>query len=158
MKWTMQDIDTYLQAKEYVDTAVIPLIPIDLKEDVKQKVSMGTFISTMADAIERQFKGRVLLFPAFTYIKNQPLEKRKSELIDWDRHVYEQGFKHVVYLTADGDWKQVEDELPDMLVWLPALPFENMEDRYLKQMIDQQMKQIIPLLTNKWQSEPKQRP
>ena len=36
MKWIPQDIETYLNAKEYVDTAVIPLFSISFGDDMKQ--------------------------------------------------------------------------------------------------------------------------
>ncbi|MDI5789381.1 DUF2487 family protein [Bacillus licheniformis] len=41
MKWNTHDADVYLNAKEYIDTAVIPLISVDLGDQFKSAVSKG---------------------------------------------------------------------------------------------------------------------
>ncbi|ADU30150.1 YpiF family protein [Evansella cellulosilytica] len=157
MKWTTSHIDTYLNAKEYVDTAIIPLIPIEWRSDLKGKVSMAEFTTLIVEELERQFKGRVFQILPFTYLSEESEEERVARLKKWDQHLYSGGFKHVVYITADGEWKKVEKELPDMLIWLPSLSLENMDESYAKEIIGQQMKQLLPLITNKWQEEPQER-
>ncbi|MBU9723933.1 MULTISPECIES: YpiF family protein [Bacillaceae] len=157
MKWTTEQMDMYLKAKEYVDTAIIPLIPVDLLNDPKGKVSMGEFTTVIVDEIERQFRGRVFQIPAFTYVVGEKEEEKLQRLKDWDKHLFSNGFKHILYITSDSEWRKVENELPDMLIWIPSLSLESMEDKYAKEIIDQQMKQLLPLVTNKWQDEPKER-
>ena len=157
MKWTTEQMDMYLSAKEYVDTAVIPLIPIDWENDPKGKVSMGEFTSVIVEEIERQFKGRIFQLAPFTYLSEEPEKERLSRLLKWDKHFFENGFKHIIYLTSDGDWKKVEKDLPDMLIWMPSLSLEAMDNSYAKEIVTQQMKQVLPLITNRWQEEPKER-
>jgi len=43
-EWKANEMDTYLQAKEYVDTAIIPLVPISCGDRMKSTVVMGEFI------------------------------------------------------------------------------------------------------------------
>ncbi|UCZ54793.1 YpiF family protein [Bacillus shivajii] len=157
MKWTTEQMDMYLQAKEYVDTAVIPLVPVEWGKDPKGVVSMGEFTAILVDELERQFKGRVFQMMPFTYLKSEDDDQRVQRLKDWDLHLFENGFKHIVYVTSDGDWKKHEGSLTDMLIWIPSLSLESMDDKYVKQIIDQQMKQILPLITNKWQEDPRDR-
>ncbi|WP_096434885.1 YpiF family protein [Alteribacter populi] len=157
MKWITNDVDMYLKSREYVDTAVIPLIPIDWDKDPKGAVSKGEFIGILIEEIEKQFKGRLFQIPPFTYLMNQPVEERMKRIKEWDRHFYENGFKHIVYLTSDAEWKQAESEFPDLLLWIPSLPLENVEPAYVKQMMEQQIKQILPIISDKWQSEPRDR-
>jgi len=83
MKWVTKDMDVYIQAKEYVDTAVIPLIPVSLEGNLKNTVSMGEFITILSNEVERQFKGRIILFPAFTYSNGEELEMAKVRLNQW---------------------------------------------------------------------------
>ncbi|TMW73583.1 YpiF family protein [Alteribacter natronophilus] len=157
MKWNTTDADMYLKASEYVDTAIIPLIPLNWKKDFKGTVARGEFISLITDEIEKQFKGRVYTIPPFTYLEEESDEVRAERLKQWDDHLFKNGFAHVIYLTSDGDWKRVEEHLPDTLLWIPALPLENVEPSYAKDMVSQQIRQILPMITDKWQSGPKER-
>ncbi|MCD8510720.1 MAG: YpiF family protein [Bacillus sp. (in: Bacteria)] len=157
MKWTTQEMDMYLSSKEYVDTAIIPLIPINWSKDVKGTVSMGEFTSILVDEIERQFKGRLFQMAPFTYLTEEGEESKITRLKAWDNHFFENGFKHVIYITSDASWKKSEKELPDMLVWIPSLSLESMDNTYAKEIISQQMKQILPLITSKWQEDPIER-
>ncbi|MDG5787581.1 YpiF family protein [Evansella sp. AB-P1] len=157
MKWTAQQMDMYLSSKEYVDTAIIPLIPLDWKNDAKGIVSMGEFTSILVDEIERQFKGRLFQIAPYTYLTEEEEQDKLNRLLTWDKHFFKHGFKHIVYITSDSFWKTVEKDLPDMLIWVPSLSLETMDDSYAKQIIDQQLKQLLPLITNKWQEEPIER-
>ncbi|MBU9711808.1 YpiF family protein [Evansella tamaricis] len=157
MKWTTEQMDMYLKAKEYVDTAIIPLIPLDWEKDPKGKVSMGEFTSILTDQLETQFKGRVFQIAPFTYLSQEDEDDRLKRLVAWDHHLFDNGFKHILYVTSDSEWKKVERNLPDMLIWIPSLSLESMEDTYKKQIIDQQLKQLIPLIADKWQGEPVKR-
>lgn len=80
MKWQATEMDTYLQAKEYVDTAIIPLIPLSWQKDVKQTVAMGEFISIITMEVEKQFHGRVVQFPGFTYVKTEDMNSRLARI------------------------------------------------------------------------------
>src|SRR5690606_21499641 len=91
MKWFTVDMDVYLQAREYVDTAVIPLIPVSLEGDLKSTVSMGEFIAILSNEVERQFKGRIILFPAFTYSNGEGLEMASGRLNQWTSDLIDGG-------------------------------------------------------------------
>ncbi|GAE34572.1 YpiF family protein [Halalkalibacter akibai] len=151
MKWQATEMDTYLQAKEYVDTAIITLVPVSWQTEIKQTVAMGEFISIMATELEKQFHGRVIQFPAFSYIKSEESPSRLARLEKWEAELKAGGVKHLVYLTSDSEWKLVENELNGMLIWLPTIPLEHMDVSYKREVISDQMKQLIPLMTNKWQ-------
>ena len=59
MKWTAKDLDMYVQAKEYVDTLLIPLVPLSFGERIKKSGSMNEFITILSMEIEKQMKGRI---------------------------------------------------------------------------------------------------
>ncbi|WP_078553289.1 YpiF family protein [Bacillus alkalicellulosilyticus] len=152
MKWQTTEMDTYLQAKEYVDTAIIPLIPISLQQQVKSTVAMGEFITIITNELERQFHGRVIEIPPFTYVKSEPINERLDRLNTWYQDLKDSGVVHVVFLTSDSEWKTVEQEVPELLLWLPTIPLEHMEQKYKVEAISDQIKQLIPIMTNKWQN------
>lgn len=151
MKWSTKDVDLYLQAREYVDTAVIPLIPISWGDQIKKTVGLGEFTSTLAQEVERQFKGRIILFPAFTYSINEGIDQIDRRLEIWSKEIAEHGLPHLIFLTSDLDWKEREERVPGSLISIPAIPLEHVEDKYKQSIIQDQMKQMISIFMNIWQ-------
>ncbi|MCT8138908.1 YpiF family protein [Anaerobacillus sp. CMMVII] len=151
MKWQAKEIDLYLQAKEYVDTAILSLVPINWGSEIKSTVQMGEFITLISDELERQFKGRVLQFPSFTYLKTEGLDERLQRVNALDEHLKSNGFEHIIYVTSDIEWKQIEGDMMDTLLWIPSIPLEHMEQKYKMETLSNQIKQMLPILTNKWQ-------
>ncbi|MDV2884345.1 YpiF family protein [Alkalihalophilus pseudofirmus] len=152
MKWQSSEMDKYLQSKEYVDTAIVPLIPISWQKEIKSTVAMGEFISIITQELERQFQGRVVLFPAFTYLETENAEERTLRLKRWSEELKLGGMEHIVYATSDGFWKTVEEELGEWLIWLPSIPLEHLSPENRREVIGGQIKQLVPIMTNKWQN------
>ncbi|WP_313798503.1 YpiF family protein [Cytobacillus sp.] len=152
MKWISQDIDMYIKSKEYVDTAVLPLFPVSLGEDIKQSAAMSEFISLLSIQLERQFRGRLVMLPGYSYLKSFPEAKLISDLMLWETELLEKGFKHVFYLTSDSGWKAIENQFAGGLIWLPSLPLEHMDEQYKNTILDDQVKQLLNLFMQKWQS------
>lgn len=150
MKWIPQDIESYLKVKEFVDTAVIPLIPLSFGEDMKQAVSMSEFITLTGVLLEKQFAGRILLLPPFTYLTADNDEKKWQELLRWTEVLKSKGFNHIFFLTSDSEWKMNEERLNNSLVWIPAIPLENFEESQKYTIIDHQVSQITRFITRKW--------
>lgn len=153
MKWIPQDIEMFVKAREYVDTIVIPLYPISFGDDVKQTANMTEFINLLTNQLEKQFKGRMILLPSFTYLKTQEKEKVLNNLLDWEKILKLENFNHIFYVTSDSDWKLKEDHLEGSLLWLPALPLEHMDEKQKKSIIEDQVKQLLNLFIQKWHVE-----
>lgn len=151
LKWIPKDIEQYIKAQEYIDTAVIPLISVAFGESMIQSAAKSEFITLLTTLLERQFTGRILLLPPFTYIKEESLEKNLNQLESWISAVNQNRTKHIFLLTCDSEWKMHEDKLKDSLIWLPALTLENLEDSQKVSLIDSQVKQLLALFTQKWQ-------
>ncbi|TKC19707.1 YpiF family protein [Robertmurraya kyonggiensis] len=152
MKWVANDIDMYLGAKEYVDTIVLPLFPISFGDDIKQTTSMTEFISLLSIQLERQFKGRILMLPGYTYIKNNPDNVLIDDIKRWEAEFQNQSFNHVFYLTSDSDWRTREESFEGSLIWLPSLPLESMDEKYRNSILEDQVQQLIHLFVKKWQN------
>ncbi|WP_252313359.1 YpiF family protein [Sinobaca sp. H24] len=150
MKWTADDVTVFFREKQYIDTLLLPLQPVSFTDDMKQSASMQEFVEALTREIEKQFKGRVMLSPAFPYLKKESLEEHVQEVQKWTQEAKRGGFAHIIFITSDAGWKQVEKNLDGMLLWMPFVPFENLENSYKKQIISEQMKQLLPLLTMKW--------
>lgn len=150
MKWVPENIEMYLAEKEYVDTAVIPLIPLSFGEDMKLSSSMAEFITLASGLLERQFTGRILLLPPFTYLTGNVSENRISELLKWTTGLKDNHFSHIYFLTSDSEWKDCEDKLEGTVVWIPAVSLGGFDDLQKKAIIDNQVKQLLSFITRKW--------
>lgn len=150
LKWIPLDAETYLGAKEYVDTAVIPLYSITFEDELKESAIIAEFLTLLTRHLERQFTGRIFLIPPFVYLKDQHKEKTFKDLKSWEEVIGKSGFKHIFYITSESDWKQYEKSLDGSLVWIPSVPLENMNDVQKMSIIDSQIRQLFHLLTEKW--------
>lgn len=150
MKWIPQDVETYLSAREYVDTAVIPVYSVSVGGEMKQSAAMAEFITLLTSHLERQFTGRLILFPPFTYLKNDKSDKVLSDLQNWGETIAKSEFKHIFYITSEVEWRAQENELGGSLIWLPSLPLEHMNETDKMEMVDSQVKQLLNLFTQKW--------
>lgn len=150
MKWNPQDVEVYLQSKEYVDTAVIPLLPVAFDSEMGQAAAMSEFITLITGQLERQFKGRILLLPGFSYLKIMEEEHTVSHLLDWETQLKSNGFKHIFYLTSDVFWKPFDGRLSGSLIWIPSIPLETMQESMKISVVESQVKQMINLFTKEW--------
>ncbi|MBY0145464.1 YpiF family protein [Neobacillus niacini] len=150
MKWVSKDIETYSTAKEYVDTAVIPIYSVSFGNEMKQSASNAEFITLLTTYLERQFTGRLLLVPPFTYLKSDNQEDILQQLKKWEENIETSEFKHIFYITTEIDWKNFEKELTGSLIWLPSLPLEHLNDSQKISMVESQVKQLLSLFTQKW--------
>jgi Protein of unknown function (DUF2487) len=152
MKWNSEDIEMYLKAKEYVDTIVLPLFPVSLDDQMKQTAEMTEFISLICVQLERQFRGRLIMLPGYTYLKSIRVDELTSNLLKWEQEFLNKGFKHIVYLTSDSDWKKFESQLNGSLIWLPTIAFQKMDEQYRNIILEDQVKQLYSLFIQKWQA------
>jgi len=153
MKWTSHDVDMYNQAKEYIDTALVPLIPIAMGGDMEQSASMAEYTALLAGQLERQFTGRLVLLPAFTYMESENQDEAAYRLSKWEESLAGEGFKHIFLLTTDENWRLSEKGLGGSLIWLPLLPLAGLEEQQKVILINGQIKQLMKLFTAKWNQE-----
>lgn len=153
MKWVSADMEMYMKAREFVDTVVVPLIPMTLKGDIIPTVEMGEFISILASELEREYKGRLIVLPAFTYLKDEDPSTLINRVNLWNNTFLEDGIKNVVLLTSDTDWKLNEKDIQATLLWVPSISFKDLDKKYIEQMVKSQMKSIHTIVINLWKKE-----
>ncbi|GGE38861.1 hypothetical protein GCM10011391_17080 [Pullulanibacillus camelliae] len=149
MKWRAKDIERYLTEKSFIDTVLLPLIPIQWEEAMLHTVREGEFIQIVSAEAERQLTGRVILHPAFTYLKAEPLEEHCKRLEKWKQQLINNGFKFVYFVTSDVQWKTIEDRI-EQLIWMPAVPLEHMNDRHRGDFIEENVGSIMKIITSQW--------
>lgn len=116
---------------------------------MKTVVEQGEFIELLSMELEREYKGRVLLLPAFTYLVESQ-KNEKGRLQEWTNHLRKQGFKHIAYVTSDFSWKEDMQELQGDLFWFPSLALEQFSDQAKREVIHAHIKNIMVMLEEKW--------
>ncbi len=146
MNWNASDMNLFLQQKEYIDTLVVPLLKVEtVEERMKASASSSDFLMNLAGYIEQQFKGRIMVAPPFAYTPSMGLQQF-GEVLSGD--IAKSSFKHIFYMTTDSQWTSIE--MPGKVLWLPAIPIENMDDRLKQSILEDQLKQLLPQLTEEW--------
>ncbi|ANT57036.1 YpiF family protein [Bacillus altitudinis] len=145
MKFQAEDADLFLQSKDYIDTAIIPLVGIDASH-IKQTVSLGEFTILVAEDLERQLKGRVFLFPPHTYLE---VNNRKQEDILAVKQSLQEHFQHVVFITSDNKWKEQLEVIESAFI-LQSVPLEHLKVNLKQKVIQDSVEQILNFLLQKW--------
>lgn len=152
MKWIKDDIEKYVEAKEYVDTAIIPVQAFQLSKDEQlvKDTFAGEVLSIYANEIEKELSGRLLLTPAYTFNKQSNIEKEVARLNEWVADIKEQPFDHIFILTLDLDLKKVEKDIDGNLLWFPGMQPTDLQSQESVQMIRSQIEQISELIRSYW--------
>ncbi|WP_409301370.1 YpiF family protein [Peribacillus sp. SCS-155] len=148
MRWTPKEIDAFNQAKEYIDTIMIPLIPVSIDQDMKQSASIHNFINILTMSVEQQFRGRILLMPQLSYLSSSPVEDKLGLVRSWKQEA--SGFKHVLFITSDIEWKRHEGVLGGSLLWIPSMPLEHLADDQARTLVNDQVRQLSDVFSKMW--------
>lgn len=146
MNFNVNDIEQFQTQKQFIDTAIVPLVQLNLlDEGMKQSSSAVEYLMTLTMFIEQQFRGRVMLMPPFSYT-----DQTKNELLPMQlqEELHSTGFKSIVFITCDHSWTKKSEDLN--ILWLPAIPLESMDKTVKQRILEDQLKQIIPVLTEAW--------
>lgn len=151
MRWENDTIDQYLAAREYIDTLIMPIIKIDLSENLREAVYMSSLISNFALQLEEQIKGRVLLVPGFTYA-GEITENVIGLLNGLSEQAKLAGFKNVVFLTQNNEWEQRQNELDGAILKLDVeapkeneLPHYKMNVDEIRQIAERYVAKVVQL-------------
>jgi hypothetical protein len=155
MKWLAEDLDVFQREKEYIDTVLIPLVPIKWGEQMSSVVREGRFSLILAELLERELKGRVILSPAFTYLKSGSFEETKRTLERWLAEIQGAGVKFILTLTSDVDWKTgpIKSQAEGVeTIWLPAVPVEHMNPKHKQDFLDETVGNVLKQIAQVWQT------
>ncbi len=146
MFFNVKDVSEFQNNKEFIDTVIIPLLSINLTENmIKQSSSATEYLMSLTAFIEQQFKGRLMLMPPFSYTEET---KDDLSLVNLQEAFQKAGFKHVLFITCDHYWTSYNEDLD--VIWLPSIPLESMDKTVKKTILEDQLKQVIPILSSKW--------
>ncbi|MEN2766186.1 DUF2487 family protein [Ornithinibacillus xuwenensis] len=152
MQWTKNDMQLYVGSKEYIDTALIPIIPFQVSQEstIGKSTLKREVVSIFATEIEQELTGRILLIPNYYYLEFGDKSEELKRLNQWIEEIKKQPFKHVFILTLDANWKKVESDLEGNLLWLPGFTSENTASTKMQQLIRGQVTDVVELIRSYW--------
>ncbi|MEO4053157.1 YpiF family protein [Solibacillus sp. CAU 1738] len=149
MFFNVKDVELFQAQKQFIDTAIVPLLSLDFEENsMKQSSSAAEYLMSLTAFIEQQFKGRLMLTPPFSYIEQT---RHQIDITIIKEILTKSGFKHVIFISCDHFWTSLQDDLN--IIWLPPIPLESMDKSVKQRILEDQLKQVIPNLTAAWSKQ-----
>ncbi|TSB46927.1 DUF2487 family protein [Alkalicoccobacillus porphyridii] len=150
MKWNTKDIKVYQQQKQYVDTVLIPLLPMSPGKELARSVTQSEYSMAISDELERMYQGRLIVSLPFTYQPVGSYESVLDQLNQWIHAWREDGIKHVVLVTSDSEWRSYETALSGTLIWLAAVSLSTMEPKERMNICSQIAQDLAPIFKKEW--------
>ena len=152
MRWTQEDLDKYLQAKEYVDTIILPVQAFHMSDEkqLKQDAFNNEVLAIYAAEIEKELSGRVLLTPTYHYLKSADFSAEIERLTSWVKELETQPFENIFIFTFDKELKKVEKDFPCELIWFPGMKIGDVRSKEAGKLIRNQVEQISELIRAYW--------
>lgn len=152
MKWTKTDMEKYKDAKEFVDTLLIPLSPFELGDDasLEKHSFQQEVLHIFAHEIEQLLAGRLLLIPSYMYLKSTEREAEVARIEYFIENAKKQPFTHVFYLTFDAEWRKHEANLQGNVLWVPSLKSGDLKSKEVQALIRDQVEQLAELIRTYW--------
>ncbi|WAA13753.1 DUF2487 family protein [Fervidibacillus halotolerans] len=153
MRWTAEEAVVYLQSKEYIDTALIPIISISFDQKGIDSGNDNEWIQRISMEIEKQFKGRILLLPPLSYATSFQKEQRKNWFRLWVESLNNNVFKHLLFIGTEDLWVSVAEEFDCKYFRIPSVPLRHLDDPYKWTMVQNQVKKLLPQIVEMWHND-----
>ena len=151
MKWKKDDLQKYVQAKEYIDTILMPLVPFQLSDEDSEKLSFQKEVMRIfANEIEQELSGRVMLIPSYHYLKNADKDTEVERINQWIKELKSQPFQHFILLSFDASWKKYEKNLDGYLLWFPGMQTGDLQSEDTRIIIKDQIAQLLEIIRSHW--------
>lgn len=152
MQWNYVDVERYRDAKEYIDTLFIPLIPFQLSadKDLEKLAFQSESLRIFLDQLEKELSGRTLLTPDYPYLLQTSKDDEVVRIGQWIEDVQQQPFEHIFFFTHDAKWKKYERELDGVLIWIPSTASGDIHSPDFVKLIRDQVAEMSELIRSYW--------
>lgn len=152
MKWTKNDMEKYKNAKEFVDTLLIPLSPFEIGEDtsLEKDAFQQEVLHLFVHEIEQQLAGRLLLIPSYMYLKSAVKDNEVNRIQQFVIDAKKHPFEHVFFVTFDASWRKYEADLNGHVLWVPSVQTGDLKSKEVQSLIKDQVTQLSELIRSYW--------
>lgn len=157
MRWTAVDAEKFFRSKEYVDTVLIPVMPVSFQENCIDHAGESEYLHLVSAGLEKQFQGRVLLMPPLIYCVSRD-NCIIHVLLHWTEVLETEFFQHICFLTVEKIPQQLITDKRVKVLPVPAIPMHQLDRHNQKIMINEQIDQLSRLLKKFWMAGEKDGP
>lgn len=152
MKWTKMDMEKYIEAKEFVDTLLIPLSPFKMGDDtsLEKDAFQQEVLHLFVHEIEQQLAGRLLLIPSYMYLKDADKKSEAERIQLFLEDAQKQPIEHVFYITFDASWRKHEKDLQGNVLWVPSVQTGDLKSKEVQSLIKDQVEQLSEYIRSYW--------
>lgn len=150
MKWNTKDIKVYQQQKQYVDTVLIPVLPLAVQKDLIRSVTQSEYIVAITDELERIYQGRLVVSLPFTYQSTHTYDQLVTQLNGWIDEWKKDGIKHIILLTSDSEWRAYDTDVNGVLIWLAAVSLSTMPTKERLDICSQIAQDLSSIFVKEW--------
>ena len=140
MLYNYHDLSLIKDEIEFVDTAVIPVVDIDITDDRLENSNNIELMQHVLFLLEKQLKGRLLITPLFSVINNDA-----KSVVDYGNQLKDFGFKHIVILTVNNRDIDEFDQIK-----LNSIPLENFEADVMQSLVKDEMTNVLKQIIKFW--------
>jgi hypothetical protein len=148
MIWIEKDLKQVIENKEFIDTVLVPLTPISFNEQDVKLANQVEDLGILLNELERQYRGRVIVTPPFSYLINE--SNKVERLNEWGNMFRENGMKNVFFVTCDFEWKGLETDFTDNIMWIPSLDLASFDMTTQKSIVSKHIEHLITVFSKKW--------
>ena len=148
MIWIEKDLKQVIENKEFIDTVLVPLTPISFNEQDVKLANQVEDLGILLNELERQYRGRVIVTPPFSYLINE--SNKVERLNEWGNMFRENGMKNIFFVTCDFEWKGLETDFTDNIMWIPSLDLASFDMMTQKTIVSKHIEHLITIFSKKW--------
>ncbi|WP_414049689.1 DUF2487 family protein [Macrococcus animalis] len=139
MLFNHQDLKTLQDQLEYIDTAIVPVIPVDYSKHLMDIADNYEMIQYVTMGVEQQFKGRLLVLPPLQVIDDTMIiDTVESQLMTF-------GFKNLVFVTP-----QKFNLEKDNVHKINILPLETLDNEMKQAFVQDNIKALMKAIVLLW--------
>lgn len=140
MQYTNKDLKLLKDELEFIDTAVIPFVSIDMDEEALRHANNSELVQMVGLQLEKQFKGRLMLTPVVSTIGEDT-----GMLINYRHQLLNYGFQNVIVLTP---LKLQPDDMN--VIRLNEIPLEDMSRDMKAELVGDEVKNAMKKIIAVW--------
>ncbi|ULG71020.1 DUF2487 family protein [Macrococcus brunensis] len=140
MLFNHQDLKDIKHQLEYIDTAIIPVIDVDYRNQLLNIVDSYEVIQMMTLSVENQFKGRVLLVPPVQVQEDYTLATVIGEQLK------SYGMRNILFVTPSHS----RFETAETQFKVNVFPLASMDADMREEMIEPQVKSLMRTIISMW--------
>jgi 23S rRNA (pseudouridine1915-N3)-methyltransferase len=131
MKFSELNETQWVELAPYLDTCILPISGVDGTETPTEMVNKLSTLQKLIDEIEKDFRGRIVIFPAFHYSN----EGYAAQLINLISNIKNNHFAKVVCISSELESEKLVEFGADIVFSIKSTELEKLE-----------IKKTLPLL------------